>query len=315
MNINTRYMLHHGNDNQMTQVIIHHTTSNLTLHQYRRFFRYTLGWVRCGYHYLIRKNGAVYQYTDERSRAWGAGAENVSAIHIALNGNFENQHPTAAQLTTLNALVRDICQRRNIPITRVRGHGRIQGQATACPGRNLPNSAWQNALRAQTPPANSNQTHTVASGDTLFAIARTHGTTVAAIQAANNMGTSTILAVGQRLTIPGTAPAITNGTRVRINRNARTWATGQNIPQWVLNAQEIYTITQTRANGNEALLSGINSWACIADLVAVYLGQENQESQRPYQQQPFRRAGIEGTGIRLKHPFWRRGAFCRNAVQ
>jgi LysM repeat protein len=46
--------------------------------------------------------------------------------------------------------------------------------------------------------------HTVAAGDTLFAISSRYGTTVAAIVAANNLpSSSTVLNIGQRLIIPG----------------------------------------------------------------------------------------------------------------
>ena len=46
-------------------------------------------------------------------------------------------------------------------------------------------------------------THRVQRGDTLAGIARRYGTTVRAIQAANDMGRRTVIQVGQRLRIPG----------------------------------------------------------------------------------------------------------------
>ena len=52
---------------------------------------------------------------------------------------------------------------------------------------------------AQSAPA----THSVRSGDTLGKIAERYGTTVRAIQAANNLGRRTVINVGQRLRIPG----------------------------------------------------------------------------------------------------------------
>lgn len=53
-------------------------------------------------------------------------------------------------------------------------------------------------------PATPATTITVARGETLFALARRHSVTVAAIQQANNMS-GTALQVGQRLRIPGSA--------------------------------------------------------------------------------------------------------------
>ena len=45
-------------------------------------------------------------------------------------------------------------------------------------------------------------THTVQAGDTLFALALRYGTTVEAIQTANNLGSSVALSIGQELVIP-----------------------------------------------------------------------------------------------------------------
>jgi len=47
------------------------------------------------------------------------------------------------------------------------------------------------------------KTHTVQPGDTLWDIAIRHGTTVAALVAANNLDDPNLLAIGQRLVIPG----------------------------------------------------------------------------------------------------------------
>ena len=49
--------------------------------------------------------------------------------------------------------------------------------------------------------------HVVASGENLTFIARRYGSTIAAIAAANGIANPSFLRVGQRLTIPGTAPA------------------------------------------------------------------------------------------------------------
>ena len=52
------------------------------------------------------------------------------------------------------------------------------------------------------PPRPAYATHRVRSGDTLGALARRYGTSVRAIQAANNMGRRTVIAIGQRLRMP-----------------------------------------------------------------------------------------------------------------
>jgi LysM repeat protein len=64
-----------------------------------------------------------------------------------------------------------------------------------------PASGTQPPPATQAPPA-SGGTYTVQRGDTLWAIAQRFGTTIAAIQSANNLNT-TVIFIGQVLTIPG----------------------------------------------------------------------------------------------------------------
>ena len=52
------------------------------------------------------------------------------------------------------------------------------------------------------PPRPAHATHRVRSGDTLGALATRYGTSVRAIQAANNMGRRTVISIGQRLRVP-----------------------------------------------------------------------------------------------------------------
>lgn len=59
------------------------------------------------------------------------------------------------------------------------------------------------------------------------------------------------------------------GNRVRVNQNARTYATGGNIPQWV--KANTYTVQQTRTqNGvRQVLLREITSWVRESDVTRV----------------------------------------------
>jgi len=66
---------------------------------------------------------------------------------------------------------------------------------------------------------------------------------------------------------PAPTPEITVGSQVRINQTARTWATGQNIPTWVLG--QVYTVSHLRNSNRELLLGGVNSWIRIEDVTLV----------------------------------------------
>lgn len=78
------------------------------------------------------------------------------------------------------------------------------GQVLALPGAV---AAASPAAPAPAPAPAATTTHTIAAGDTLWAIARAHDTTVAALLAANGLADGAIIYPGQTLTIPSAAPA------------------------------------------------------------------------------------------------------------
>ncbi len=78
----------------------------------------------------------------------------------------------------------------------------IPGTAPAAPA--APPAA---APPAPAPPAVAARVHTVQSGEHLTGIARRYGTTIARISQANGITNPSRIYAGQRLTIPGTAPA------------------------------------------------------------------------------------------------------------
>jgi len=99
------------------------------------------GWGDIGYHYLIDRQGRIWE---GRRLAWqGAHAGNPTSnrgnIGICLLGNFtgtgDGQHPSSAQLEAMEYLVIDLATRHNVPVSRVLTHREIR--ATDCPGANL----------------------------------------------------------------------------------------------------------------------------------------------------------------------------------
>ena len=61
--------------------------------------------------------------------------------------------------------------------------------------------------------------------------------------------------------------AIAVGSQVRVRDTARTWATGQSIPTWVLG--QTYVVSRLRNDNRELFLDGINSWIRIEDVILV----------------------------------------------
>jgi len=89
------------------------------------------------YHYLVNKDGSVYQFHDEEFIGHHAGnwLVNVRSIGICLAGDLTREVPTLLQRAALGALVTDIQTRWGIPDTRILHHRDVK--PTACPAYDL----------------------------------------------------------------------------------------------------------------------------------------------------------------------------------
>ena len=125
-------------------VIIHHTAQNSVDHTLKTF---TLRRTSVSSHYVIGKDGEIYQMLNDYYRGWHAGAGkwgndtdlNSSSIGIELDNNgFE---PFAeAQIESLIDLLKILKQRHKIPTANFIGHADI------APGRKVdpnPNFPWE----------------------------------------------------------------------------------------------------------------------------------------------------------------------------
>lgn len=77
-------------------------------------------------------------------------------------------------------------------------------------GSSNSNSGSNNSGSNSSGTSNRSVTHTVRAGDTVSALAARYGTTVQAIVSANNLNSSALIIVGQRLTIPATVTPVSN---------------------------------------------------------------------------------------------------------
>lgn len=122
------------------RIVIHHTGNptddDLSAEEIHASHR-AQGWSGIGYHYVIRKNGAI-----EAGRPhWTIGAhaygENKHTIGIHVCGNFELAEPTDAQIESLAMLIATVCDDYGLPIDEDHVVGHRDLMATACPGTNL----------------------------------------------------------------------------------------------------------------------------------------------------------------------------------
>lgn len=88
-----------------------------------------------GYHYIIDRQGMVWQGRDIRYQGAHTGGNNANNIGIMCLGNFNLQYPTGAQIASLERLTLALSTGYNIPGSRIYGHRELR--STACPGKHL----------------------------------------------------------------------------------------------------------------------------------------------------------------------------------
>ena len=96
----------------------------------------TISWIQnddsdVSYHYLIGRDGRLYQFVDEAEKAWHSGTSEWDGFNsvnwISIGVSFANdgtgkEKYRSAQYDRGTRLVAEICQRHNIPSHMIRGH-------------------------------------------------------------------------------------------------------------------------------------------------------------------------------------------------
>ena len=102
-------------------------------------------WLGIGYHFLIGNGLGMSDGTVQATFRWkeqihgahsGNEVFNARGIGICLIGNFEETHPSKAQINSLKSLVQVLAARHRIAPERLMGHASVK--ATACPGKHFP---------------------------------------------------------------------------------------------------------------------------------------------------------------------------------
>lgn len=121
-------------------VTVHHTaTSNEysdareVVRAIQRYHQDSRGWCDIGYHFLIDRDGVIY----EGRPLWAVGAHvrgrNVGNVGVALIGNYEEAQVSERQMAALVELVSWLVKEHGVPLGNIRGHRDYA--STACPGR------------------------------------------------------------------------------------------------------------------------------------------------------------------------------------
>lgn len=139
-------------------IVIHHSATPAgSMREFDREHK-EKGWDECGYDFVIGNgtgsgNGQIEVGPRWPIQKYGAHAKtpderyNEHGIGICLVGNFDVDHPTAAQMASLKRLVIYLMHTYNIPLKNVLGHR--DTKPTDCPGRNLSIAALRQAIAPQ----------------------------------------------------------------------------------------------------------------------------------------------------------------------
>lgn len=120
-------------------VVIHHTSDDTAQ---RALATLTNPAREVSAHYLVGRDGTIWQLVDERKRAWHAGVSrwgadtDVNSSSIGIELDNDGHEPFAdAQIAALLALLADLKERWHIPAANFVGHGDV------APGRKVDPSA------------------------------------------------------------------------------------------------------------------------------------------------------------------------------
>jgi N-acetylmuramoyl-L-alanine amidase len=87
-------------------------------------------------HYMVARDGAVYQLVPEDRTAWHAGSRawNHRSIGIEIVAKAVDHGMEEAQEDALVELMQDVMRRHKIPVELVLPHRAVRKGGTACPG-------------------------------------------------------------------------------------------------------------------------------------------------------------------------------------
>lgn len=123
-------------------VIIHETTNDEAEHSLATL---TDGVRKVSAHYLIARDGTLYQLVDEKDRAWHAGVSswggltdlNSASIGIELDNTGDQPFPPA-QIDVLVNLLQEATDRHQIPRSNILAHGDVAPGRKVDPSRLFP---------------------------------------------------------------------------------------------------------------------------------------------------------------------------------
>jgi N-acetylmuramoyl-L-alanine amidase len=126
---------------RVTRITLHHTAEHGSVatlpdievvRRIENYHRNGRKWCAIGYHYLVGKDGRVYEGRPANLQGAHVLSENENNIGISMMGDFDKKMPSARQLAALKAFLDDTRDRFKVSKGRVYGHRDLN--RSICPG-------------------------------------------------------------------------------------------------------------------------------------------------------------------------------------
>lgn len=137
----------------ITRLTVHHagsqggTTGPAQIRGWQDWHMIGRGWPDLAYHLVIGVDGTVYEGRDPAYRGdTGTSYDTAGHFLVVVEGNFDIDRPTQAQIDSLTAVLAWAAEHYGVPATNIGGHGDYA--ATACPGRHLEDRIHNGELEA-----------------------------------------------------------------------------------------------------------------------------------------------------------------------
>jgi len=137
----------HNLMNGVERLTVHHTGEYAgmaelpeleVLRRIERYHRNERKWCAIGYHYIVGKDGRIYEGRPVRYQGAHVRSNNQNNIGISVAGDFMRRQPTQRQLQALAAFLGEGSRKYKVPRSRIFGHRDLN--ASLCPGDAL--YAW-----------------------------------------------------------------------------------------------------------------------------------------------------------------------------
>ena len=129
----------------VTRMAIHHTETptndtmspQARLRQIQSYHMDVKGWCDIGYHYLMSRDGQLWDGRPDSKLGAHAGGANTGNIGISVMGTHDTTPLTDAQLASIAGLVKALADAHDLPITAAKIKGHREYTSTTCPGNTL----------------------------------------------------------------------------------------------------------------------------------------------------------------------------------